>query len=77
MAWLADLVWPEQEERRERLERRSRIARREPPYIVGGDLFDHLPALLAEAGRPRDPGGVPQRGASPTSRSPSASASTT
>ncbi|WP_442940349.1 DUF2332 family protein [Nocardioides sp. B-3] len=45
------LVWPEQQERRDRLERAVRIAREEPPSIVKGDLFDALPGLLAEAGR--------------------------
>jgi hypothetical protein len=51
MAWLANLVWPEQEERRERLEQAVRVAREDPPNIVAGDLFDALPGLLAEAGR--------------------------
>lgn len=51
MAWLANLVWPEQQERRDRLERAVRIARAEPPTITKGDLFDALPELLAEAGR--------------------------
>lgn len=51
MAWLANLVWPEQQERRDRLEAAVRIAREDPPTIVRGDLFDELPGLLAEAGR--------------------------
>lgn len=51
MAWLANLVWPEQQERRDRLEEAVRIARAEPPIIRKGDLFDALPDLLAEAGR--------------------------
>lgn len=51
MAWLANLVWPEQQERRDRLERAVRIARAEPPTIATGDLFHALPGLLAEAGR--------------------------
>jgi hypothetical protein len=51
MAWLTTLVWPEQEERRERLRAAVEVARREPPYLVRGDLFDHLPALLDGAGR--------------------------
>lgn len=51
MAWLANLVWPEQEERRLRLAQAVEIARRDPPTIIAGDLFDALPALLGEAGR--------------------------
>ena len=50
-AWLETLVWPEQEERRQRLRAAVAVARREPPYVVRGDLLDHLPALLDEAGR--------------------------
>ena len=51
MAWLANLVWPEQQERRDRLEQAIAIAREDPPHLVRGDLFEALPALLAEAGR--------------------------
>jgi hypothetical protein len=51
MAWLTTLVWPEQDERRERLRRAVEVARREPPYVVRGDLLEELPALLTEAGR--------------------------
>lgn len=51
MAWLTNLVWPEQDERRSRLRAAITVARHEPPSIVRGDLFDALPALLAEAGR--------------------------
>jgi hypothetical protein len=51
MAWLTTLVWPEQDERRERLRAAVAVARREPPYLVRGDLLDHLPALLDEASR--------------------------
>jgi hypothetical protein len=49
MAWLETLVWPEQDERRERLAHAVSIARAEPPRIVTGDLLDELPALVAEA----------------------------
>ncbi len=48
-AWLENLVWPEQDERRERLRAALEVARREPPALRRGDLFDHLPALLDEA----------------------------
>ena len=50
-AWLENLVWPEQDERRERLRAAVVVTRREPPRLVRGDLLDHLPALLEEAGR--------------------------
>jgi hypothetical protein len=50
-AWLETLVWPEQEERRERLRAALDVARREPPHVVRGDLLVQLPALLEEAGR--------------------------
>ena len=49
MAWLTNLVWPEQEERRERLRAAIGVAGAEPPRIVAGDLLRELPALLAEA----------------------------
>jgi hypothetical protein len=44
--WLETLVWPEQDERRERLRAAVRIARRDPPRIERGDLLEVLPALL-------------------------------
>jgi hypothetical protein len=47
--WLETLVWPEQEERRERLRAAVEIARSDPPYLVRGDLFEELPALMAQA----------------------------
>ncbi|GAB3035908.1 hypothetical protein GCM10011376_18080 [Nocardioides flavus (ex Wang et al. 2016)] len=50
-AWLENLVWPEQDERRERLRAAIEVARREPPEVRRGDLFDHLPGLLGEAAR--------------------------
>lgn len=51
MGWLETLIWPEQDERRTRLRAAIEVARAEPPTILTGDLFDHLPALIAEAGR--------------------------
>ena len=51
MAWLTTLVWPEQDARRERLRAAVQVARREPPEIVRGDLFDALPGLLRQAGQ--------------------------
>jgi len=49
MAWLENLVWPEQDERRERLRAAVEVARRDPPVLRRGDLFDHLPVLLDQA----------------------------
>ena len=49
MAWLENLVWPEQEQRRRRLRTAVEVARQEPPRLRRGDLFDHLPGLLDEA----------------------------
>lgn len=51
MRWLANLVWPEHDERRARLVRAVEVARTEPPRLVRGDLLDELPALVDEAGR--------------------------
>jgi hypothetical protein len=47
--WLETMVWPEQEERRERLRRAVGIARADPPYLVRGDLLESLPALVDQA----------------------------
>ncbi len=49
MAWLQILVWPEQEERRERLSRGIEVARREPPLLETGDLLDSVPGLVRRA----------------------------
>ena len=49
MAWLENLVWPEQDERRERLRTAVGIARAEPPRLVRGDLLTGLPDLVEEA----------------------------
>jgi hypothetical protein len=50
-AWLTNLVFPEHDDRRARLETAIGIARTEPPAIVRGDLLDELPRLVDEAGR--------------------------
>jgi hypothetical protein len=47
--WLLMLVWPEHDDRRERLEQALEIARRDPPAIRRGDLLQELPGLVAEA----------------------------
>ncbi len=49
MAWLENLVWPEQDERRSRLRRAVEVARADPPHLVRGDLLDRLPELVAGA----------------------------
>ena len=51
MAWLTNLVFPEQEWRRQRLQEAIRIARSDPPRLFRGNLLDELPAVLSEAGR--------------------------
>jgi hypothetical protein len=48
-AWLENLVWPEQGDRRERLRSAIEVTRAEPPRIVAGDLLDELPELVSEA----------------------------
>jgi hypothetical protein len=48
VAWLENLVWPEQEERRSRLAAAVAVARLDPPPVVEGDLLTTLPALLEE-----------------------------
>ena len=49
MAWLDNLVWPEQEERRQRLRTAIEVARADPPTLRRGDLLDHVEGLVAEA----------------------------
>lgn len=51
MAWLATLVWPEQDERRHHLEAAVAIARDLPVPLVRGDLLRDLPPLIEEASR--------------------------
>ncbi len=47
--WLEILVWPEQEERRERLRAAIDVARVEPPLLDRGDLLEQLPSLVRRA----------------------------
>ncbi len=47
--WLEILVWPEQEDRRERLRHAVRFAQAEPPRLVRGDLLEELPGMVVEA----------------------------
>jgi hypothetical protein len=54
VAWLRTLVWPEQHDRRRRLDAAMAIARRDPPLLVCADAVTGLEALVARA-----PAGVP------------------
>jgi len=47
--WLLACVWPDQRERRHRLEAAIDLAKANPPAVSAGDLVDDLPAVLAEA----------------------------
>jgi len=49
VAWLEMLVWPEQDDRRERLRAAVAVARTDQPRIESGDLLDLLPQLLGDA----------------------------
>jgi hypothetical protein len=51
VAWLDALVWPEHDERRERLHNAIDIVRREPPRIERANALDTLSSLAAEAPR--------------------------
>jgi hypothetical protein len=51
MAWLTTLIWPEHEDRRERLVAAIAAAQAAPPHLVRGDLLAELPALVEEASR--------------------------
>jgi hypothetical protein len=53
MAWLETLVWPEHEDRRDRLRAAVALTRADPPRLVRGDLLEELPRLLDEV-----PGGA-------------------
>jgi hypothetical protein len=52
MDWLRLLVWPEQTDRSANLERAIRVAMRDPPRIIEGELLTNLEALVSEM--PRD-----------------------
>ena len=49
MAWLETLVWPEHEERRDRLRAVAKIAAKDPPHLVRGDIVEELPQLVGKA----------------------------
>ena len=52
MRWLETLVWPEQQERRERIRSAVEIVRAEPPLLVRGNAIDALASLAQRA--PKD-----------------------
>jgi hypothetical protein len=47
--WLASLIWPEQIDRAERLDRALDVVANDPPRIDKGDLLVDLPGLIADA----------------------------
>lgn len=49
MAWLQQLIWPEQTDRRDLLRHAVAVARREPPTLLTGDLLAELPRLVERA----------------------------
>lgn len=50
--WLRTLIWPEHEDRRERLKQVAGVVSRNPPRIDRGDATANLPLLAADA--PKD-----------------------
>jgi hypothetical protein len=49
MRWLETLIWPEQDDRRQRLAAAIEVARSDPPYLVAGDLNDTVAELAEQA----------------------------
>lgn len=49
LRWLDCLVWPEHDERRDRLHAAARVVAEDPPLLVTGDLVADLPALAGRA----------------------------
>ncbi len=47
--WLLACVWPDHNERRQRLQAAISLCRNDPPPMMRGDLIDDLPALIREA----------------------------
>ena len=47
--WFLTLLWPEETERRSRIEAALEIVRQNPPLLVAGDAVDDLAALVARA----------------------------
>lgn len=49
VAWLRALLWPEHTDRLALMNAAIGVAGREPPRLIKGDLFEYLPAMVAEA----------------------------
>lgn len=49
MSWLLTLIWPGQEDRRQRLAAAIEVARADPPRLLAGDMLDRLDEALALA----------------------------
>ncbi len=47
LAWLDACIWPEHQDRRDRLGRSAALVAQDPPRFVTGDLVDELEAVLA------------------------------
>lgn len=47
--WLETLVWPEHDERRQRLHDAATIAAADPSHLVQGDLLEKIPELINDA----------------------------
>ena len=75
MALAANLVWPEHDDRRERLRAAVAVARADPPWLVRGDLLEALPALVEQAPPDGTGGGLPLRGDRLPRRRPTGAAS--
>ncbi len=53
--WLRALIWPEHTDRRQLLDAAVTLVRKDPPLILGVDLFGALPGILAMVQRPAVP----------------------
>jgi hypothetical protein len=49
MRWLQTLIWPEQEDRRQRLAAAIEVAQSDPPHLVTGDMNERVRGLAAQA----------------------------
>ena len=49
VAWLRSCIWPEHDERRDRLDRAAKIVADDPPIIVRGDLNEEIDAVISAA----------------------------
>lgn len=49
LAWLETLIWPEHEERRQRLRAAAAISASDPPHLRRGDLLELLESTAAQA----------------------------